>query len=152
MLPVVDKPVIQYVVEEAMQTGIDDILIITGRNKRAIEDHFDKLPECTQPFSKYRAQEHGKSVQHFDEWPDILLCPSENAKRPWRRNTPCEASLRRGTICGASRRYHHGAEKWNADLASQLIDGFERFGSSTMAIEPVNGEMFRSMELFRERF
>jgi len=41
MLPVVDKPVIQYVVEEAVRSGCDDILIITGRNKRAIEDHFD---------------------------------------------------------------------------------------------------------------
>jgi len=71
MLPIVDKPVIQYVVEEAIQTGIDDILTITGRNERAIEDHFDKLPECTQPFSKYRTQEHGKSVQHLDEWSDI---------------------------------------------------------------------------------
>jgi UTP--glucose-1-phosphate uridylyltransferase len=42
MLPVVDKPVIQYVVEEAIASGIEDILIITGRGKRAIEDHFDK--------------------------------------------------------------------------------------------------------------
>jgi len=41
MLPVVDKPVIQYVVEEAIASGIEDILIITGRGKRAIEDHFD---------------------------------------------------------------------------------------------------------------
>ena len=41
MLPVVDKPVIQYVVEEAIASGMDDILIITGRGKRAIEDHFD---------------------------------------------------------------------------------------------------------------
>lgn len=41
MLPVVDKPVIQYVVEEAVASGIDDILIVTGRGKRAIEDHFD---------------------------------------------------------------------------------------------------------------
>lgn len=42
MLPVVDKPAIQYVVEEAVQAGIDDILIITGRGKRSIEDHFDR--------------------------------------------------------------------------------------------------------------
>lgn len=42
MLPVVDKPVIQYVVEEAIASGIKDILIITGKSKRAIEDHFDK--------------------------------------------------------------------------------------------------------------
>lgn len=42
MLPVVDKPAIQYVVEEAVKAGIDDILIITGRNKRTLEDHFDR--------------------------------------------------------------------------------------------------------------
>lgn len=42
MLPVVDKPSIQYVVEEAVDAGLDDILIITGRNKRSIEDHFDR--------------------------------------------------------------------------------------------------------------
>lgn len=42
MLPIVDKPAIQYVVEEAVRAGIDDILIVTGRSKRAIEDHFDR--------------------------------------------------------------------------------------------------------------
>ena len=41
MIPVVDKPVIQYIVEEAIQSGIEEILIITGHGKRAIEDHFD---------------------------------------------------------------------------------------------------------------
>ena len=45
MLPVVDKPAIQYVVEEAVRCGIDDILIITGRNKRSLEDHFDRSVE-----------------------------------------------------------------------------------------------------------
>lgn len=45
MLPVVDKPAIQYVVEEAVQAGIDDILIITGRGKRSLEDHFDRMIE-----------------------------------------------------------------------------------------------------------
>lgn len=45
MLPIVDKPAIQYIVEEAVQSGIEDILIITGRNKRAIEDHFDRSVE-----------------------------------------------------------------------------------------------------------
>ena len=48
MLPVVDKPVIQYVVEEAIASGIEDILIITGRGKRAIEDHFDFSYELEQ--------------------------------------------------------------------------------------------------------
>ena len=45
MLPIVDKPVIQFVVEEAVASGIEDIIIITGRGKRAVEDHFDSAPE-----------------------------------------------------------------------------------------------------------
>jgi UDP-glucose pyrophosphorylase len=45
MLPIVDKPTIQYIVEEAVASGIEEILIITGRNKRSIEDHFDKSME-----------------------------------------------------------------------------------------------------------
>jgi UTP--glucose-1-phosphate uridylyltransferase len=45
MLPIVDKPLIQYAVEEALAAGITDLIFITGRNKRAIEDHFDRVPE-----------------------------------------------------------------------------------------------------------
>ena len=44
MLPIVDKPTIQYIVEEAISSGIEDILIISGHAKRAIEDHFDSAP------------------------------------------------------------------------------------------------------------
>ncbi|MEG6570879.1 UTP--glucose-1-phosphate uridylyltransferase, partial [Thermoanaerobacterium thermosaccharolyticum] len=52
MLPIVDKPTIQYIVEEAVNSGIEDILIITGRNKRAIEDHFDKSVELELELKK----------------------------------------------------------------------------------------------------
>jgi UTP--glucose-1-phosphate uridylyltransferase len=45
MLPVVDKPAIQYVVEEAVRAGLDDVLMVTGRNKRPLEDHFDRNVE-----------------------------------------------------------------------------------------------------------
>ncbi|MFY9140260.1 MAG: UTP--glucose-1-phosphate uridylyltransferase, partial [Thermacetogeniaceae bacterium] len=45
MLPIVDKPAIQYTVEEAVASGIEDIIIVTGKNKRAIEDHFDRAIE-----------------------------------------------------------------------------------------------------------
>ena len=45
MLPIVDKPLIQYAVEEAVQAGITELIFVTGRNKRAIEDHFDSVPE-----------------------------------------------------------------------------------------------------------
>ena len=48
MLPIVDKPVIQYLVEEAVAAGITDIIIITGRGKRSIEDHFDVSYELEQ--------------------------------------------------------------------------------------------------------
>lgn len=45
MLPIVDKPTIQYIVEEAMASGIEDILFVTGRQKKAVQDHFDRSPE-----------------------------------------------------------------------------------------------------------
>lgn len=48
MLPIVDKPTIQYIVEEAVASGIEDIIIVTGKSKRAIEDHFDNTPELEQ--------------------------------------------------------------------------------------------------------
>ncbi|MEH6991043.1 UTP--glucose-1-phosphate uridylyltransferase GalU [Cytobacillus firmus] len=48
MLPIVDKPTIQYIVEEAVASGIEDIIIVTGKGKRAIEDHFDNAPELEQ--------------------------------------------------------------------------------------------------------
>jgi len=65
MLPVVDKPAIQYVVEEAVEAGIDDILIITGRGKRSIEDHFDRNFEL-----EYFLQQKGKH-DDFEEVVDI---------------------------------------------------------------------------------
>ena len=45
MLPIIDKPTIQFIVEEALESGIEDILIVTGKSKRSIEDHFDSNPE-----------------------------------------------------------------------------------------------------------
>jgi UTP--glucose-1-phosphate uridylyltransferase len=58
MLPIVDKPTIQYIVEEALQSGIEEILIISGHAKRAIEDHFD-----TNPGLELHLQEHGKTSE-----------------------------------------------------------------------------------------
>ena len=55
MLPIVDKPTIQYIIEEALASGITDILIVSGRTKRAIEDHFDRSPELEMNLA-----EHGK--------------------------------------------------------------------------------------------
>ena len=52
MLPIVDKPTIQYIIEEAIASGIEEILIITGRSKKCIEDHFDKSVELELELEK----------------------------------------------------------------------------------------------------
>ncbi|MBR7552541.1 UTP--glucose-1-phosphate uridylyltransferase GalU [Allobacillus sp. GCM10007491] len=52
MLPIIDKPTIQYIVEEAIESGIEDIIIVTGKGKRAIEDHFDKSYELEETLLK----------------------------------------------------------------------------------------------------
>src|SRR5215475_3660955 len=71
MLPVVDRPAIQYVVEEAVQAGLTDILIITGRGKRAIEDHFDRNFELEFYLEQKGADELLKEVQETSELGDI---------------------------------------------------------------------------------
>lgn len=57
MLPIVDKPLIQYAVEEAVKAGITDLIFITGRQKRAIEDHFDSMPELESELEEKGKQE-----------------------------------------------------------------------------------------------
>jgi len=63
MLPIVDKPTIQYIVEEAIQSGIEDIIIVTGKGKRAIEDHFDHSFELEQNLLEKGKHEILKKVQ-----------------------------------------------------------------------------------------
>ena len=55
MLPIVDKPTIQFIVEEALKSGIEDILVVTGKSKRSIEDHFDSNFEL-----EYKKKKKGK--------------------------------------------------------------------------------------------
>jgi UTP--glucose-1-phosphate uridylyltransferase len=71
MLPVVDKPAIQYVVEEAVKAGLEDILIITGRNKRAIEDHFDRNFELEHFLDNAGKHDLLKEVQFASDLADI---------------------------------------------------------------------------------
>ena len=71
MLPVVDKPAIQYVVEEAVAAGIDDILIITGRSKRSIEDHFDRQFELEYHLDKAGKHDELSEVVDLAELADI---------------------------------------------------------------------------------
>lgn len=71
MLPIVDKPAIQYIVEEAIASGIDSIIIVTGRNKRAIEDHFDRSAELEMELKEKGKQEQLRLIQEISEMVDV---------------------------------------------------------------------------------
>lgn len=71
MLPIVDKPTIQYIVEEAIQSGIEDIIIVTGKGKRAIEDHFDHALELEQLLIKKGKIDLLEKVQQPSKMIDI---------------------------------------------------------------------------------
>ncbi|WML46105.1 UTP--glucose-1-phosphate uridylyltransferase GalU [Neobacillus sp. PS3-40] len=71
MLPIVDKPTIQYIIEEAVKSGIEDIIIVTGRSKRAIEDHFDKSVELEMLLQKTGKFEMLEVVERISNMVDI---------------------------------------------------------------------------------
>lgn len=71
MLAIVDKPTIQYIIEEAVAAGIQDIIIVTGRNKRSIEDHFDRSIELELELEKHNKVEMLKNVKAISEMANI---------------------------------------------------------------------------------
>lgn len=71
MLPIIDKPAIQYIVEEAVQSGIDSIVIVSGRHKRAIEDHFDKSVELEAELEERGNEQMLAIVQEISQLADI---------------------------------------------------------------------------------
>ena len=134
MLPVVDKPAIQYVVEEAVASGIRDILIITGRGKRAIEDHFDKSVELEYILEKKGKIEELSQIRPISDMANIfyirqkeqlglghaVLCAKEHIN-----DEPFAVMLGDDLIMG---------EK---PVIKQLVDVFERKKASVIAVEPV---------------
>ncbi len=80
MLPIVDKPAIQYIVEEAINSGIEDILVITGRNKRAIEDHFDHSIELETILKQKKDFELLEEIQTISNMADIYYVRQKEAK------------------------------------------------------------------------
>ena len=75
MLPIVDKPTIQYIVEEAVASGIESIVIITGRSKRAIEDHFDKSIELELELTKKNKTELLQLVEDIAHMVNMMSVP-----------------------------------------------------------------------------
>lgn len=80
MLPIVDKPAIQYIVEEAVSSGIEDILIVTGRNKRAIEDHFDRSIELEMILEEKNEHNLLAQVKEISEIADIHYIRQKETK------------------------------------------------------------------------
>ncbi|MCD7782203.1 MAG: UTP--glucose-1-phosphate uridylyltransferase GalU [Methanosphaera sp.] len=132
MLPVFNKPTIQYVVEEVVNSGIDDILIITGKGKRTIEDHFDKSFELEYRLEKKGKTEYLKEVQSISNMADICYVRQKK-----------QNGLGDAISCAEK---HVGDEPFAVLLGDtitysktpctkQLLDVYEKYGGSTIAIE-----------------
>ena len=80
MLPIVDKPTIQFIIEEAIASGIEDILIITGRGKRAIEDHFDRSLELEEELRKKGKEGLLEQVRQIADLANIHYIRQKEAK------------------------------------------------------------------------
>ncbi|MEU5319002.1 UTP--glucose-1-phosphate uridylyltransferase GalU [Streptomyces sp. NPDC021056] len=125
MLPVVDKPAIQYVVEEAAAAGLDDVLMITGRHKRAIEDHFDHAFELEQALAA-----KGDTVRL-----DAVRDPARLANiHHIRQGEPL--GLGHAVLCA---RRHVGAEPFAVLLGDDLIDPRETLLSRMLDVRDEHG-------------
>ena len=140
MLPVYNKPTIQYVVEEIVQSGIDDILIITGKNKRAIEDHFDRSFELEMSLKNNEKKAFLKEIEEISSV-DIHFIRQKEQKGL-------------GDAIYAARKYV-GKEPFAVLLGDtitldktpctkQLMNVFTRVKSSIVAVEKVPREKSRS--------
>jgi len=141
MLPVVDRPSIQYVVEEAVAAGIDDILIITGRNKRSLEDHFDRNVELERQLEAKGRFDDLREVQALAELADIHYV---------RQGEP----LGLGHAVSVARK-HVGGEPFvvllgddimrkDSHLLRNMIANYENTGASTVALMEVSPEEISS--------
>ena len=130
MLPIVDKPLIQYAVEEAVAAGITDMIFITGRNKRAIEDHFDKAYELETELAAQDKHELLDMVRGvLPEGVPLHLHPPGRAAGPGPRGAVRAAGGRRRAVRGDPRRRpdrraaaRHGADGRACSTRERLLD------------------------------
>lgn len=125
MLPVVDKPAIQYVVEEASSVGLDDILMITGRSKRALEDHFDRVPSLEATLEAKGDSRKLSAIQESTNLADIHY-------------------LRQGDPLGLGHavlraQQHVGQEPFAVLLGDDLIDPRDELLSVMMKVQQKTG-------------
>lgn len=134
MLPIVDKPTIQYIVEEAIQSGIEDIIIVTGRNKRAIEDHFDRSMELEAFLEKNAKDELLDLVQDVARMADIYYVRQKEAiglghaiysARKFIGNEPFAVLLGDDVIYS------------EVPALRQMMNHYERYGASMVGVKEV---------------
>ncbi|MBU9713521.1 UTP--glucose-1-phosphate uridylyltransferase GalU [Evansella tamaricis] len=137
MLPIVDKPTIQYIVEEAIESGIEDIIIISGRSKRAIEDHFDKSYELEETLLKKEKMEMLEEIQAISNLANIHYIRQKEA-----------LGLGHAISCAS---HFIGDEPFAVLLGDDIVQGdkpclkqlieiFERYNSSVVGVQPVPDE------------
>lgn len=138
MLPVFNKPTIQYVVEEAVASGIEDILIITGKGKRSIEDHFDRSFELEYNLQNSGKEESLKEIEAISEMADIYY-----VRQKKQRGLGDAISTAKNHIDGEPFAVLLGdtiAQSNNAPCTKQLMDIYYKYEASTIAIERVPDE------------
>lgn len=146
MIPIVDTPVIQYVVEEAVASGITDILMVIGKGKRAIEEHFDRSPLLEDALEQKGRQKELEDI--------IKISNLANIHFIWQK----EMNGLGDAISYA--RYHVGNEPFvvllgdtlidgkGKPITAQLIDVYERYKSSVVALEQVPKHMVNRYGIF----
>ena len=138
MVPIVDKPTIQFIVEEAKKSGIEDILIVTGKNKRSIEDHFDANPELEQDL-----EEKGKTeLLHLTQSITNLGVNLYYTRQPHPAGLG-DAILRARSFVGDEPFAVMLGDDLMDDkvpLTKQLIDRYDKTHASTIAVMPVPHE------------
>lgn len=125
MLPVIDKPAIQYVVEEAVAAGLDDVLMITGRNKRPVEDHFDRAYELEGALEAKGDRQRLDAVRASSELAAVHYV---------RQGDP--RGLGHAVLCAAP---HVGAEPFAVLLGDDLIDPRDPLLSRMISVQEQYG-------------
>ena len=135
MLPIVDKPTIQYIIEEAVASGIEEILIITGRSKKCIEDHFDKSVELELELEKSGKEEMLKMVRDISDMVDIHFIRQKEPKglghaiscaKTFVGNEPFAVLLGDDIV------YNEGKP-----CLKQLIDCYDEYKTSVLGVQTV---------------
>lgn len=135
MLPIVDKPTIQFIVEEAKASGIEDILIVTGKSKRAIEDHFDSNPELEANLE----EKHKSGLLHLTQSITQLGVNLYYTRQPYPKGLG-DAIYRASSFVGNEPFVVMLGDDLMTDkvpLTKQLIERYEQTHASTIAVKKV---------------